>query len=111
MQKIPRHKHIGEKIREARKMRGMTLGELADGICSLGKMSNIENGHRSVTNEELERISEKLDFPMSYFSDPDIKNKIKELEYFKHKLGDLIGIEHWEYMESELNKFHSKIES
>ncbi|KQL52801.1 hypothetical protein AN964_04215 [Heyndrickxia shackletonii] len=107
---IPRHNAIGKKIRAARKSRGMTLEELAKGICSLGKMSQIENGHRPVTNEELEKLSERLDFPISHFSDPDIDEKIKELDNRKQKIGDLIGLHHWKAVKGELTQFKNKIE-
>ncbi|MGV3463661.1 MAG: helix-turn-helix domain-containing protein [Heyndrickxia sp.] len=107
---IPRHNEIGKKIREARKLRGMTLEELAKGICSLGKMSQIENGHRPITDEELAKLSERLGFPMSHFSDPAIDKKMKELDYRKQKIGDLIGLQHWEAVKKELAEFKNKIE-
>ncbi|PLR99048.1 helix-turn-helix domain-containing protein [Bacillus sp. T33-2] len=107
---IPRHNAIGQKIREARKLRGLTLGELAGGICSLGKMSNIENGHRPVTQDELLKLSEKLKFPVSHFADPHIDEKIRELNYYKQKISDLIGLQQWKYIKSELDTFMKKIE-
>jgi len=109
-QQIPRHNAIGKKIREARKLRGMTLEELAKGICSLGKMSQIENGHRPITAKELEKFCERLDFPMSHFSDPAIDEKIKELDYMNQKIRDLIGLQHCKAVKRELSRFKSKIE-
>jgi transcriptional regulator with XRE-family HTH domain len=109
-QQIPRHNAIGKKIREARKMRSMTLEELAEGICSLGKMSHIENGHRPVTYDELIKFSEKLNFPISHFSDPDINDKVRELDLYKQKIGDFIGLQHWDTVKSELIQFKKKIE-
>ncbi|WJV32274.1 helix-turn-helix transcriptional regulator (plasmid) [Rossellomorea sp. AcN35-11] len=50
----------GEKIRKLRKEKHMTLKELAEGICSLGKMSNIENGKTDPTPTELSAIAERL---------------------------------------------------
>ena len=35
---------IGQRIRGVRESRGMTQEELADGICSTGTLSKIENG-------------------------------------------------------------------
>jgi len=107
---IPRHNAIGKKIREARKLKGMTLEELAKGICSLGKMSQIENGHRPVTADELTKFSERLGFPISHFSDPAINEKIKELDYMNQKIGDLIGLRHWAAVKRELPQFKNKIE-
>ncbi|NHM32406.1 helix-turn-helix domain-containing protein [Neobacillus terrae] len=109
--KIPRHNSIGLKIRQARKLRGFTLEELAEGICSLGKMSNIENGHTTASDEELKKFSQKLNFPVSYFADPDINEKIKELDYIKHKIADLIGLQHWKYIKEELKVFKNKLEA
>ncbi|MGM0876482.1 MAG: helix-turn-helix domain-containing protein [Bacillota bacterium] len=108
---IPRHNSIGEKIREARKKRGITLGELAKGICSLGKMSNIENGHIPITNEELMKFCEKLNIPTNFFSDPEIDEKIRKLDFFKQKISDLIGLKHWSYVKSELSNFKEKIDA
>jgi len=108
---IPRHNSIGEKLRAARKSKGITLGELAKGICSLGKMSNIENGHIPVTNEELQKFCEKLNLPINYFADPDINEKISELDHFKQKIRDLISLKHWDFVKSELSLFKEKIDS
>ncbi|MFE8701815.1 hypothetical protein ACFYKX_14540 [Cytobacillus sp. FJAT-54145] len=106
---LPRHNQIGEKIRLVRKKRQMTLGELAEGICSVGKMSNIENGRQPIKDEELQLFCEKLDMPISYFADPDISEKLSELDYMKVKIGDLIGIEDWTYAKSTLENFKLKI--
>lgn len=109
-QQIPRHNSIGEKIRAARKKRGMTLGELANGICSLGKMSNIENGHVPVTEEELNKFSDRLDIPTSYFSDPEINNKLNEIDLLKQKIRDLFGLRQWDPVLTELHKLREKVE-
>jgi len=106
---IPRHNDIGEKIRARRKEKRMTLGELAKGICSVGKMSNIENGHIPVSAEDLKLISEKLNTSSNFFSDPYIENKIQELDYQKQKINDLISLQNWIGAKSELQSFEKKI--
>ncbi|MDQ0233551.1 helix-turn-helix transcriptional regulator [Metabacillus malikii] len=106
---IPRHNELGIKIREARKSKGLTLGELAKGICSLGKMSNIENGHVSVTSKELEKFCEKLDIPPNFFADPNIEEKIKELDTLKLKILDYITFKNWKFVKQQLEIFQDKI--
>ncbi|NHM33004.1 helix-turn-helix domain-containing protein [Neobacillus terrae] len=106
---IPRHNNIGDKLRAKRKENGMTLEELAKGICSVGKISNIENGHISVSVEDLTKFSRKLNTPLSFFSDPNIDVKIRELDYQKQKINDLIGLQHWEGVKSELFTFKENI--
>lgn len=55
--------HIGQKIREARRMRGWTQAELAEriGIDHTG-VSHLENGrHDNPTLERIRRIADALD--------------------------------------------------
>jgi transcriptional regulator with XRE-family HTH domain len=52
---------LGRNIRNIRKEKQITLRELALGICSLGKMSNIENGISDLSPQELEKICKKLE--------------------------------------------------
>lgn len=47
-------------IKKIRKSRGITLEELARGICSTGKMSNIENGATTINHETLTMFADKL---------------------------------------------------
>lgn len=108
---IPRHNNIGEKIRAKRKEIGMTLGELAKGICSVGKLSNIENGNTPVSNQDLNQFSEKLNTPISYFSDPNINERLREIDYQIQKIKDLIGLKQWHYVEKELSTFKNKIDT
>ncbi|MBT2643154.1 helix-turn-helix transcriptional regulator [Bacillus sp. ISL-41] len=108
---IPRHNNIGEKIREKRKELRMTLGELANGICSVGKLSNIENGHTPVSTIDLKKFSDKLETPISYFSDPFISDKIQDLDYQKQKIKDLIYFKQWDIVVIELEAFKRKIDS
>lgn len=108
---IPRHNSIGEKIREARKQKGLTLGELAKGICSLGKMSNIENGHIGISDEELTEFSKKLNIPANFFLDPNINEKIKELDYDRQKINDILTLNNWKTAKTLLDQFKEKIDN
>lgn len=98
---------IGSMIKKIRKSKGITLEELARGICSTGKMSNIENGATSVDKETLNLFATKLGVPIKQFTDAhseeekiifDKLAKIEQLMGFKlyddaHKnLNDLIDL-------------------
>ncbi|MCP1161249.1 MULTISPECIES: helix-turn-helix transcriptional regulator [Bacillus] len=52
---------LGNRVREIRKKKNITLKELAEGICSIGKMSYIENGITEPSSEEIELICKKLE--------------------------------------------------
>lgn len=54
---------VGKSIRSFRKEKKMTLEELAKGICSIGKMSNIENGITDIQKNDLVQIAKKLEVP------------------------------------------------
>ncbi|MDZ5471993.1 helix-turn-helix transcriptional regulator [Bacillus sp. 31A1R] len=107
---LPRHNQIGEKIRNIRKKKKMTLEELAEGICSLGKMSNIENGRQPVKEDELQKISKKLEVPMSYFVDPEIGDKLTELDFAKQHIIELMALKEWSYTEKNIEMFKEKVQ-
>lgn len=52
---------FGKNIRMIRKKKKITLGDLAKGICSIGKMSNIENGLTEIDDETIILLANKLD--------------------------------------------------
>lgn len=54
---------LGINIRKEHKKRNMTLEELANGICSIGKMSNIENGTTDIHLDDLKLIANKIGMP------------------------------------------------
>ena len=64
---------IGQRIREERERRGMTLEELAQavGVASRGQMSRFESGERGVDSMLLHRIAVALEVPMDAFFDAE----------------------------------------
>lgn len=58
---------IGKKIRELRKVVGLTQGELADGICTQALISRIEKGDIYPSATSLYQISKKLGVDVNYF--------------------------------------------
>lgn len=101
---------IGRKIRRLRKQKRLTLGELAEGICSIGKMSNIENELSTVSDEDLNKICEKLSLPFGYFHDPNISEKVAELDYLQCRLLNLLQLNQNNDCKEELQTFLLKIE-
>ncbi|USK62343.1 helix-turn-helix domain-containing protein [Peribacillus asahii] len=76
---------LGRYIRQLRREKGILLKDLAADICSIGKMSNIENGIGNVSEEELEKICEKLninysDFISNFQTDAIHSKPLDELE-------------------------------
>lgn len=59
---------IGEYIYDARKRMGYTQEELAEGICTTGTLSKIENGSRVPTAGTYEALMQRLGEPASFFS-------------------------------------------
>jgi transcriptional regulator with XRE-family HTH domain len=62
---------VGQRIREERERRGMTLEQLANavGVASRGQMSRYESGERGVDSMLLHRIAVALEVPMDAFFD------------------------------------------
>ena len=58
---------LGEKIKEARKMRGYTQAALAADKITRNMLSSIENGAANPSIETLTHISKTLDIPIGYF--------------------------------------------
>ncbi|MEX3624922.1 helix-turn-helix domain-containing protein [Viridibacillus arvi] len=58
---------IGQNIRRIRKEKKLTLGQLAKGICSIGKMSNIENGTGILDNITLKEVANRLEVSVDDF--------------------------------------------
>lgn len=63
---------IGLRVRKARDALGLTQEELSKRMCwdSRQTLSDVENGKRAVSEDELERFSEELDQDFEYFIDP-----------------------------------------
>jgi transcriptional regulator with XRE-family HTH domain len=58
---------IGKKIKELRKVVGLTQGELAEGICTQALISRIEKGDIYPSATALYQISKKLGVDVNYF--------------------------------------------
>ena len=67
---------IGDKIKQARLSKGLTLQEIADKMnLTQGTLSKYENGDiKNIPNTRLKKLSKILDVDISYFYD-DSKNK------------------------------------
>ena len=51
---------LGEKIRQARREKGLTQEQLAEGICSPITVSRIENGHQMPSKAILDALLSRL---------------------------------------------------
>lgn len=60
---------IGEKIKELRKLLGLTQKDVANGICTQAQISKIENGDVDPYGSTLYQISQRLGVDVNYFFD------------------------------------------
>ncbi|MGK2880095.1 MAG: helix-turn-helix domain-containing protein [Mycobacterium sp.] len=58
---------LGDRIRACRVSKGVTQGDLAEGLISVGYVSRIETGARRPNAKVLEGIADKLDVPLEQF--------------------------------------------
>lgn len=82
---------VGCRIRRLRKIRGMTMVQLAEktGV-SQGMISHIETGARSGTLETMQKIAEALGVPTGLLQDPEIDlEKIDYISQILHEVQDL----------------------
>jgi transcriptional regulator with XRE-family HTH domain len=80
---------IGTKIREMRKVIGLTQGELADGICTQALISRIEKGDIYPSATTLYQITTKLGVDVNYFFEIGMTPRldyVKEVERQLRKL-------------------------
>ncbi|GAA0123152.1 MAG: cupin domain-containing protein [Clostridium argentinense] len=78
-------KNIGNKIKELRSNKKMTLRELSEGTgLSIGFLSQLERGLTSIATDSLMKIAEVLNVDLNYFfSNPKRKTKIILRNYEK----------------------------
>ena len=71
-------KDIGNKIKELRTNKKMTLRELSEGTgLSIGFLSQLERGLTSIATDSLMKIAEALDVDLNYFfANPKRKNRV-----------------------------------
>lgn len=58
---------LGEKIRCARRAKGFSQSELADGLCSRSCISELERNKRNPSVESLKLLANRLGKPISFF--------------------------------------------
>lgn len=82
--------NFGEIVRRKREELGLSQEDLAQGICSSGTLSRIENGSQIPTRNHFERLNQRLCIPMDIsllattsevLSYIRVKNEIKRLLY------------------------------
>src|SRR5579872_1683611 len=61
--------HVGQRLRQARQERGMTLAEVAGEDLTRGFISAVELGRSEISLKALWLVARRLDLPMSYFLD------------------------------------------
>ncbi|WRP06175.1 helix-turn-helix domain-containing protein [Rossellomorea aquimaris] len=92
---------IGKKIRELRKVVGLTQGDLAEGICTQALISRIEKGDIYPSATALYQISQKLGVDVNYFFEIGttprldyVKEVERQLRNFRVKLmyEEMIGM-------------------
>jgi len=63
-----RRSQIAERIRQARKLYGLTQTQAARMLgCSRIKMNRVEQGRTDLTALEIDRLARSLKIPVSYF--------------------------------------------
>ena len=80
--------HISKRLREIRRLRGMTQAKVSDGITSASHYSNIECGRYIPPKETLSLLAERLSVPTAYLTAKSIDDK-KTSEFLK-QYGDLL---------------------
>jgi len=71
---------ISQRIREARKAKGLSQGQLAKGIVSRSYVTALENGRIRPTAENLKMLAERLGQPLSYFMPDKLEEAVQKLE-------------------------------
>jgi len=70
----PLQLRVGERIRHARRQRGLSLAELGNEALSRSFLSLVERGRTRISLRALELVAERLELPLGYFVDeqPDL---------------------------------------
>lgn len=91
-------KEIGNKIKEVRRKKNLTLAELSKKVgISVSFLSQIENGKVSLTLLTLSKIAAALEIPMKDFFEQDLQTE----QYVRDKKSNRL-----EYMSSNYKTFH-----
>lgn len=98
---------LGFNIRKIRKEKNITLSQLASGLFSLGKMSNIENGITEISERELTLICEKLGVTKEKILPEDERLFLSNIEVKISEIENCLFLnfyEHAEYLIEDLEK-------
>jgi transcriptional regulator with XRE-family HTH domain len=102
---------VGESIRHYRKIKGLTLKNLADSdLFSVGKLSNIENGLVPVDIDDIQAICDYLEIPLEIVIDPNRDKKLEQLRLDIHKAQTFIILGLFTSAKSFLNTIEKEIE-
>lgn len=71
---------ISQRIREARKAKGLSQEDLARGIVSRSYITALENGRIRPSAENLKMLAERLGKPLSYFMPDKLEEAVHKLE-------------------------------
>ncbi|MFE8701730.1 helix-turn-helix domain-containing protein [Cytobacillus sp. FJAT-54145] len=79
---------IGKKIKELRKVLGLSQGELANGICTQAQISKIENGDVYPYASTLYLISQRLGVDVNYFFDIGLTPRLDYVQEVSKQLNN-----------------------
>lgn len=77
---------VGNKIREIRKILGLSQEEIAEGICSQAQICKIEKGEVSPSAATLYLIAKRLGVDINYFFDAGTTPRLDYIQEVEHQL-------------------------
>lgn len=99
---------VGQNIRKIRKEKEMTLKELSSNICSIAKLSNIENGIGEISLEDLEKICIKLNISLQDLLPKSEKFFLDQSRIAYARIEDLIRMGLSELAQESLEKIQKE---
>lgn len=74
--RIRSSKEIGEKLKEFRKLRGLTQEQLAEMVeVTFQQIQKYENGNTRLNTDKLQAVAQALDVPVSAFFDEGCRDE------------------------------------
>lgn len=99
---------MGEVIKRSRRVRGITQEELADGICTPGGLSRIENGNREPSHAKFVALMQRLgQWEDSY--DLFVGDAYYEIAELQNEIRNCITRQEFEKAEQVLDRYEKKI--
>ncbi|WP_404359685.1 helix-turn-helix domain-containing protein (plasmid) [Cytobacillus firmus] len=95
---------VGQNIRKIRKAKDMTLKELSSNICSITKLSNIENGIGEISLDDLEKFCIKLNISIHDLLPKSEKFFLDQSRVAFAKIEDFIRMGFHDIAESKIEK-------